>query len=53
VPADVLDPRNTWSDKKAYDETAREVAKRFEVNFRQFEPYVGNDVKSVSVRAAA
>ena len=53
VPPEVLDPRNTWSDKKAYDETAREVAKRFEVNFKQFEPYVGSGVKSVSVRAAA
>jgi phosphoenolpyruvate carboxykinase (ATP) len=53
VPAEVLNARNTWSDKAAYDETAREVAKRFEKNFQQFEPYVGNDIKEAAVRAAA
>ena len=53
MPADVLNPRNTWSDRKAYDETAREVAKRFEGNFKQFEPYVGHDVKASAIRAAA
>lgn len=53
VPSEVLDPRNTWSDKPAYDEMAREVAKRFEGNFRQFEPYVGEEVKEVAIRAAA
>jgi phosphoenolpyruvate carboxykinase (ATP) len=53
VPAEVLNPRNTWSDKKAYDETAREVAKRFEGNFKQFESYVRQDVKAAAIRAAA
>ena len=53
VPAEVLNARNTWSDKSAYDETAREVARRFEGNFRQFEPYVGSEVKAAAVRAAA
>src|SRR3546814_1050088 len=27
VPADVLDPRRTWSDKDAYDSTARALAR--------------------------
>jgi phosphoenolpyruvate carboxykinase (ATP) len=53
VPRDVLNARNTWSDKLAYDETARDVAKRFEGNFKQFEPYVSNDVKQAAIRAAA
>jgi phosphoenolpyruvate carboxykinase (ATP) len=53
VPSEVLDPRGTWSDKKGYDETAREVARRFEDNFKQFEPHVGNDVKAAAIRAAA
>jgi phosphoenolpyruvate carboxykinase (ATP) len=53
VPSDVLDPRNTWSDKPAYDETAREVAKRFEGNFAQFEAHVSDKVKKIAIRAAA
>ncbi|HYM02184.1 MAG TPA: phosphoenolpyruvate carboxykinase [Stellaceae bacterium] len=53
VPADVLDARNTWSDKAAYDDTARELTKRFENNFKKFETYVGNDVKEAGIHAAA
>ena len=53
VPADVLNPKNTWADKKAYDQTARELTKRFELNFRQFETYVDDDVKAAGIRAAA
>jgi phosphoenolpyruvate carboxykinase (ATP) len=53
VPSEVLDPRGTWSDKRAYDETARELTRRFEENFSQFEPYVGSEVKEVAIRPAA
>ena len=53
VPADVLDPRGTWSDKKAYDETARGLTQRFEANFREYEPFVGSEIKEVAIRAAA
>ncbi len=53
VPAEVLDPRRTWSDKRAYDETARELTQRFEANFAEFEPYVGDEVKEIAIRPAA
>ncbi len=33
VPAEVLQPRNTWEDKGAYDKQARELASRFVENF--------------------
>ncbi len=36
VPADVLNPRNTWKDKSAYDARARELAEKFKKNFEQF-----------------
>lgn len=36
VPSEILDPRNTWSDGKAYDAKARELASKFRANFRQF-----------------
>ncbi len=53
VPSEVLDPRGTWSDKKAYDETARHLTHRFAANFAEFEPLVTDEVKAVAVRAAA
>jgi phosphoenolpyruvate carboxykinase (ATP) len=53
VPNEVLDPRGTWSDKQAYDETARGLTQRFEANFREYEPFVGSEIKEVAIRAAA
>jgi phosphoenolpyruvate carboxykinase (ATP) len=53
VPAQVLNPKSTWRDKAAYDSTAREVARRFEQNFRQFETLVDDRVKAAAIRAAA
>jgi len=50
VPSEVLDPRGTWSDKKVYDETARELTRRFAANFAEFEPFVGREVKEVAIR---
>jgi phosphoenolpyruvate carboxykinase (ATP) len=53
VPNEVLDARGTWSDKQAYDETARGLTQRFETNFREYEPFVGSEIKQVAIRAAA
>jgi phosphoenolpyruvate carboxykinase (ATP) len=53
VPAEVLNPKSTWTDKGAYDKAARDVAKRFETNFKQFENHVDDKVKAAAVRAAA
>jgi phosphoenolpyruvate carboxykinase (ATP) len=36
VPADVLDPRNTWADKVAYDTKAHDLAARFRANDAKF-----------------
>lgn len=37
VPDSVLQPRNTWNDKKAYDEKAAQLAEMFRINFEKFE----------------
>jgi phosphoenolpyruvate carboxykinase (ATP) len=42
VPAEVLQPRNTWEDKEAYDKQARELASRFVENFSKKFPNAAN-----------
>jgi phosphoenolpyruvate carboxykinase (ATP) len=37
VPSEILNPRNTWEDPKAYDEQAQKLKTRFEENYTQFE----------------
>ena len=36
VPHEILNPKNTWVDKDAYDETAEKLAKKFVANFEQY-----------------
>ena len=53
VPAEVLNPRNTWGDKDAYDAQAAHLTRLFEDNFKQFESDVTDSVKAVAIKAAA
>lgn len=36
VPSEVLMPRNTWTDKDAYDAKAHELFGKFEANYKKF-----------------
>jgi phosphoenolpyruvate carboxykinase (ATP) len=53
VPPEVLDPREAWADKAAYDRMAKDLVSRFEANFARFEAGVGDDVRAAAIRAAA
>jgi len=50
VPAAVLDPRGTWSDKAAYDQQAAKLAAMFVENFKTFEAHVAPGVKDAGPR---
>ena len=36
VPSEILNPENTWVDKKEYKLKAKELASKFSVNFSKF-----------------
>ncbi len=44
VDAAILNPRDTWADKAAYDAQAHKLARMFRDNFQKFEAHVGDDV---------
>ena len=48
VPGEVLIPRNTWRDKEAYDTKARELARRFNENFKKYADGVSEAVRAVA-----
>jgi len=51
IPAEVLNPRNTWEDGNAYDAKARELAAAFNENFRQFAGDVSPAIRDSGPRA--
>jgi len=44
VPDKVLQPKQTWSDKDAYDKKASELAGMFKENFRKFSDQASEDL---------
>jgi phosphoenolpyruvate carboxykinase (ATP) len=48
VPEEVLQPRNTWKDKDAYDRKARDLASRFNDNFKKYEAGVTEQVRAAA-----
>ncbi|HDY74970.1 MAG TPA: phosphoenolpyruvate carboxykinase (ATP) [Candidatus Marinimicrobia bacterium] len=44
VPSEVLDPANTWGNKKAYDSRYRQLASQFIENFKKYMEGVPKDI---------
>ena len=52
VPSEVLNPRNTWADKQAYDQKAADLAHAFVKNFQQFAEYASDEILHAAPKAA-
>ncbi|NND76566.1 MAG: phosphoenolpyruvate carboxykinase (ATP) [Flavobacteriales bacterium] len=50
VPVNILNPRNTWDDKVAYDKQANILAEKFNENFKQFEEGCNEEILSAAPR---
>ena len=44
VPAQILNPRNTWEDKEGYDKQARSLAAQFIRNFEKYASVANEEI---------
>jgi phosphoenolpyruvate carboxykinase (ATP) len=52
VDTKILNPRDTWADKAAYDAQAKKLVSMFRENFKKFEAHVGADVLQAAPQLA-
>ena len=52
VPDEILDPRNTWSDKDAYDTKAVVLAQKFIDNFDEYSDFANEEIMAAAPKVA-
>lgn len=51
VPDEIMNPRDTWEDKTAYDESAKKLAKMFQDNFAKKYPNMPKNIADAGPKA--
>ena len=51
VPTELLNPRNTWENKNAYDAKANELAEAFNSNFKKFAKHAKDEIMAAAPKA--
>jgi phosphoenolpyruvate carboxykinase (ATP) len=52
IPSEILDPRNSWADKNAYDEKAKNLAEQFIKNFSQYASAANDEILAAAPKVA-
>ena len=51
VPNDILNPKNTWKNKLAYDKKANQLADAFNKNFAQFADNANEEILAAAPKS--
>jgi phosphoenolpyruvate carboxykinase (ATP) len=50
VPSEILNPKNTWADKAAYDQKAKHLASLFVKNFEKYADRCSDKIRAAAPR---
>ena len=53
APSEILNPRDTWTDKEAYDKKANELAQLFVKNFEKYASQANDEIRSAAPKVMA